>query len=86
MLCGCTPLPNLIKASFSLNEVSPFLERAVASKRTNLTIKTTRRRYVNIFGQVYDKTLIVMIVTEVGGDETEVGYGRVPAFANAPES
>ena len=47
---------------------------------------TTRRRYASIFGQVYDKTLIVMIVTEVGGDETGVGYGRVPAFANAPES
>ena len=56
------------------------------SERTDLTIKTTRRRYANISGQVYDKTLIVMIVTEVGGDETEVGYGRVPAFENAPES
>ena len=56
------------------------------SERTNLTVKTTRRRYANIFGRVYEKTLIVMIVTEVGGDETGVGHGRVPAFANAPES
>ena len=67
-------------------ELGYGFKRAVASERTDLTVKTTRRRYANIFGQVYDKTLIVMIVTEVGGDETEVGYGRVPAFANAPES
>ena len=41
---------------------------------------------------VYDITVMVMVmvmmivIKEVGRDEIGVGYGRVPGFANAPES
>ena len=37
---------------------------------------------------VYDITVMVMmiVIKEVGRDVTGVCYGRVPGFANAPES
>ena len=35
---------------------------------------------------VYDITVMMIVIKEVGRDETGVGYGRVPGFANAPES
>ena len=35
---------------------------------------------------VYDITVMMIVIKEVGRDEFGVGYGRVPGFANAPES
>ena len=35
---------------------------------------------------VYDITVMMIVIKEVGSDEFGVGYGRVPGFANAPES
>ena len=35
---------------------------------------------------MYDITVMMIVIKEVGSDEIGVGYGRVPGFANAPES
>jgi len=57
-------------------------KRAVGSESTDFM--TVRTKQTNV-GLVYEIS-IMMIVNKVSGDEIGVGYGRVPGFANAPES
>ena len=57
-------------------------KRAVGSESTDFMTVRTKQTSV---GLVYEIS-IMMIVIEVSGDEIGVGYGRVPGFANAPES
>ena len=61
----------------------------VESERTDLKVRTRRRRMIwntLTLGPVYDIIMMMMIVIKVGGDEIRVGDVRVPGFANAPES
>ena len=57
-------------------------KRAVGSESTDFMTVRTKQTSV---GLVYEIS-IMMIVIKVSGDEIGVGYGRVPGFANAPES
>ena len=60
---------------------------AVASESTDLIarmLRTRKKRYGNIPRNAYQYDITVIKV--VGRDETGVGNGRVPGFANAPES
>ena len=62
---------------------------SVESERTDLKVRTRRRRMIwntLTLGPVYDIIMMMMIVIKVGGDEIWVGDVRVPGFANAPES
>ena len=58
-------------------------KRAVGSESTDFM--TVRMKKTNV-GHSGLCISIVMIVIKVSGDEIGVGYGRVPGFANAPES
>ena len=64
----------------------PF-KRAVATDRTDLTVRRRRRIPGISPAHVYYITMIVgQQAIKVGGDEIGVGDVRVPGFANAPES